>query len=83
MTMAQAVFGGLPAWLLEAYLLELGGRRGDDSGAVVGDGWRATLKPERGGAGHIGIARVTVTIEGDEASGVLTALRKKAQRGGG
>jgi hypothetical protein len=81
--MAQVVFGGMPAWLLEAYLLELGGRRDESSGAVVGDRWRATLKSGRDGAGGIHIARVTVTIEGDEASGVLAALRKKAQRGGG
>jgi Domain of unknown function (DUF1952) len=80
--MAEVVFGGVPVWLLEAYLVELGGSRAGEH-LVDGDGWRATLKAQSGGAGHIGIARVTVTIEGERAAGVLAALRKKAQRGGG
>jgi hypothetical protein len=81
--MPQVVFGGMPAWLLEAYLVELGGRRDEAGGAVDGDGWRATLAPVPGRGGGIAIARVTVTIEGEQAAAVLQALRKKAQRGGG
>jgi hypothetical protein len=81
--MPQVVFGGMPAWLLETYLVELGGRRVGDGGAVEGDGWRATLVQAPSGAGGIAIARVTVTIEGERASGAMAALRKKAQRGGG
>ncbi len=80
--MAQAVFGGMPAWLLQAYLVELGGRPSGEQ-EVKGDGWRATLTSERGGASGIGIGRVTVTIDGEQATSVLAALRKKAQRGGG
>lgn len=80
--MPRAVFGGMPVWLLETYLEELGGVRTLD-GVVAGDGWRATLVSARGGAGDIAIARVTVTIEGERAGGILEALRKKAQRGGG
>jgi hypothetical protein len=81
--MAEVVFGGMPAWLLEAYLVELGGRPTGDGGAVEGDGWRAKLESRRSGAGPVGIARVTVAIEGVRASAVMAALRKKAQRGGG
>jgi hypothetical protein len=79
---AEAVFGGVPAWLLRAYLVELGGRASSEE-AVQGDGWRATLTPGGDGAGGIRIARVTVKLEGEQAATVLAALRKKAQRGGG
>jgi hypothetical protein len=81
--MPQVVFGGMPAWLLEAYLVELGGSQADDGGAVEGDGWRATLLPAPGGRGGIDIGRVAVTIEGERAAEAMAALRKKAQRGGG
>jgi Domain of unknown function (DUF1952) len=81
--MPQVVFGGMPAWLLEAYLVELGGSQADDGGAVAGDGWRATLAQAPSGGGGIAIARVTVTIEGERAAEAMAALRKKAQRGGG
>jgi hypothetical protein len=79
--MAQVVFGGMPAWLLEAYLVELGGRT--DEGVVNGDGWQATLEARKPGRDAIGIGRVTVTIDGERASAVMEALRKKALRGGG
>jgi hypothetical protein len=81
--MPQVVFGGMPAWLLEAYLVELDGSRADDRGAVAGDGWQATLAQTPSGGGGIAIARVTVTIEGERAAEAMAALRKKAQRGGG
>jgi hypothetical protein len=78
--MPEIVFGGMPAWLLETYLVELGGTP-DGDGAVAGDGWRATLQARaRDG---IAIARVAVRIEGERADTVMVALRKKAQRGGG
>jgi len=77
---AEVVFGGMPAWLLETYLVELGGAPDGDA-AVAGDGWRATLEVRaRGG---ITIARVAVRVEGERADAVMAALRKKAQRGGG
>jgi hypothetical protein len=81
--MAEVVFGGMPAWLLEAYLVELGGRRAAAGGTVEGDGWLATLDSSRSNSSGVAIARVTVTIEGERAPMVLAALRKKAQRGGG
>ena len=77
--MVQVVFGGMPAWLLEAYLVELGGR--SDGGGVAGDGWRATLASARDPG--IAIGRVTVTVEGEHAQRVVEDLRRKAQRGGG
>lgn len=80
--MAEVVFGGVPAWLLEAYLVELGGSRAGEH-EVEGAGWRATLTARRGGADGIAITRVTVTVEGERAPAIMAALRKKAQRGGG
>jgi len=80
--MPEVVFGGMPAWLLEAYLIELGGERDGDA-VVRGDGWRATLTSTRNNRPGIAIARVTVSIEGEQAPAVLEALRKKARRGGG
>jgi hypothetical protein len=81
---AETVFGGMPQWLLEEYLLELGGARAGD-GAITGDGWRATLAARDAGPGHggAGIARIEVRIEGPAAGDMLAALRAKAQRGGG
>ncbi len=76
----EAVFGGVPAWLLRDYLLELGGRQ---AGAEVrGPGWTARLAASRD-PGVLGIARVTVSIEGPSAAQAMAALRVKAQRGGG
>ncbi len=77
----QVVFGGMPAWLLAAYLVELGGESIDDAAAVSGDGWHATIESRGGWTG--GIARISVTIEGERSAAVMEALRKKAQRGGG
>jgi hypothetical protein len=81
--MPQVVFGGMPVWLLEAYLAELGGSQAGDGGAVAGDGWRATLVQAPSGGGGIAIARVTVTIEGARAPEAMAALPNKALRGGG
>lgn len=80
--MPEVTFGGVPAWLLVAYLEELGGERhGEDT--VRGEGWTATLVRSKGGRGGITVGQVTVTIEGQAAEETMAALRKKAQRGGG
>jgi hypothetical protein len=80
--LAEVTFSGMPAWLLVAYLEELGGtREGEDE--VADERWSARLVRSKGGRGSIKIGRVTVTIEGEEAEGTMEALRKKAQRGGG
>ena len=78
--MPEVVFGGMPAWLLEAYLVELGGARTDDA-AVAGDGWRATVTPAP--ITPPAIARITVTIDGERGADILEQLRVKARRGGG
>ncbi len=76
----QATFGGIPAWLLRDYLLELGGRQVGEE--VHGPGWTARLAASRD-QGALGLARVTVAIEGPAAAEAMAALRAKAQRGGG
>ncbi len=78
--MPEVTFGGMPAWLLEDYLVEIGGVRTDDN-TVAGDGWRATLTPAP--TTPPAIARVTVKIEGPDADDAMRNLRSKAQRGGG
>ena len=78
----DVTFGGVPAWLLGDYLVDLGGQRSHDS-TVAGDGWRATLAAHPRPPGAHSVGRVTVTIEGPEAKRVMEELRRKAQRGGG
>jgi len=79
---AEITFSGVPAWLLIAYLVEMGG--GEDGNEVVrGDRWTARLTSGRRKVGSIAIGRVTVTIEGAAAEETMAVLRKKAQRGGG
>ncbi len=80
--MTEATFGGVPAWLLAIYLVELGGAQ-DGEEVVRGDGWEARLAPHPRTPGTFAIGRVTVTIEGAAAEETLAALRKKAMRGGG
>ncbi len=82
MTSAEATFSGVPAWLLAAYLIELGGAQKEDGG-VRGEGWTARLVPDKTRVGGFQVGRVTVSIEGPAAGETLAALRRKAQRGGG
>jgi hypothetical protein len=76
------VFGGVPAWLLAEYLVDLGGQRSGNE-AVQGDGWSATLQQAARPPGSLSIGRVTVTVEGPKAGELMRRLREKAQRGGG
>jgi len=78
----ERVFGGVPAWLLVEYLVELGGQKSDER-SIEGPGWTATATAAPRPAGGMGIGRVTVTIEGREAERVMEELRRKALRGGG
>ena len=78
----EVVFGGVPAWLLADYLVDLGGRRVSDE-LVAGDGWSATLQRADRPPGSLSIGRVTVTITGPRAALAMQQLRTKAQRGGG
>ncbi len=78
----QVTFGGVPAWLLTAYLVELGGAE-DGAGRLRGEGWTATLAEVAPEPGALRVGRVTVTIEGPAAAETMAALRRKAMRGGG
>lgn len=80
--MPEATFGGVPRWLLAAYLEELGGAPGDE-GTIRGDGWTARLHSHPREPGGLAPARVTVVLTGPRAARTLEALRKKAMRGGG
>ena len=46
---AEVTLSGVPAWLLAAYLEELGGIQ-DEAGGVRGEGWTAALAPRRRGS---------------------------------
>lgn len=80
--MHEATFGGVPTWLLIAYLEELGGQRRGER-VVEGAGWSAALIEEERPTGTLAVRRVTVRLAGPGAALVLEALRKKALRGGG
>ena len=78
----EVVFGGVPAWLLADYLVDLGGHRVSDD-LDEGEGWSATLQRAVRPPGSLSIGRVTVTITGPDSAPVMQQLREKAQRGGG
>ena len=78
----SATFGGLPVWLLGAYLLELGGVLVDGATAQ-GAGWTARLESQRRAVGSLSVSEVIATIDGPNAGELLEALRRKARRGGG
>lgn len=79
--MTEATFGGVPAWLLASYLVELGGAQ-DGVEVVRGDGWEARPAPHPRTPGAFAIGRVTVTVKGPVVDKTLAALRKKAMREG-
>jgi hypothetical protein len=79
---AEITFGGIPAWLLTAYLVEMGGAE-DGNETVRGERWTAKLASDKRRVGSIALGRVTVTIDGPAAEETMAVLRKKAQRGGG
>jgi hypothetical protein len=73
----EQLFGGVPAWLLADYLVDLGGKRiGDDvSRAKVGRRrWTAVARRSR----HW---RVTVTFDG-RGQRIMQQLRRRRSGGG-
>ena len=80
--MPEVVFHGVPVWLLHIYLAELGGAQDQDR-IVRGTGWTATLTADKLRIGSLEIGRVTVSLEGPAAEGIVDSLSKKAQRAGG
>jgi hypothetical protein len=75
----------IPIWLLREYLEQAGGTTGDD-GAVVGDGWTATLTQlddAAVGSLRIGVVRLAIGGDADAVARVETALEPRLLRGGG
>jgi len=78
------VVHGVPKWLLEEYLQELGGQLSGEN--IVGEGWVAEYRRiEDKKVGSIVIGRHLLEIDGDEASHhqLLPHLEMKLLRGGG
>ena len=76
---------GVPLWLLQEYLIELGGEvRGNQH--VEGDGWKADFyKIEDYKIGSIVIGRVHLELSGedDKLDELMPKLEIKLMRGGG
>jgi hypothetical protein len=76
---------GVPLWLLQEYLIELGGElKGDQH--VVGHGWNADFyKIENYKIGSIVIGRVRLELRGEDLilEKLVPKLEIKLMRGGG
>lgn len=75
----------LPLWLLEEYLVELGGIQ-QDGGIVQGEGWTARLEQVNDfqiGSLRVGQVHLEVHAETNAAEALLPALEKKLLRAGG
>jgi hypothetical protein len=76
---------GIPLWLLEEYLLELGAKR-LQPGLVVGEGWTARLEqlPDfQLGSLQVGQLRLEVQATPDAWQALQPMLEKKLLRAGG
>lgn len=76
---------GIPLWLLEEYLLELGARR-VQPGLVAGEGWTARLEqlPDfQLGSLRVGQLRLEVQATPDAWQALQPMLEKKLLRAGG
>ena len=76
---------GIPLWLLQEYLLEMGGQA-QGSGKVQGDGWTAQLvQLEDFCVGSLSVGQLRITVEGtaDGMRKLLPELEKKLLRAGG
>ena len=75
----------VPVWLMEEYLVELGGQV-SKSGQVDGPGWQAVYyKIDDFKLGSISVGRVRLEISGDELAleQLIPRLEQKLMRGGG
>jgi hypothetical protein len=81
--MIALTFRGVPVWLLQAYLRDLGGH--DDGEAMVGPGWRITFTARKVRVGSLTLGEVVVRLDGDESviGPLADVVRAKAMRGGG
>lgn len=76
---------GIPLWLLQEYLEEMGGIP-DKEGVVLGRDWRALLIPmEPFKVGSLRVGQVQLEIKGSltELDRLKTELERKLMRGGG
>lgn len=76
---------GIPLWLLEEYLLDLGGQK-IEPGHVVGQGWAASLTQlEDFRVGSLVVGQVGLEVEGspEDMAVLLPQLEKKLLRAGG
>jgi len=75
---------GIPLWLMQDYLVELGGVVEED-GRVLGNGWTATLtKLEPFRLGSLRVGQVELILEGDPQTlaEFKPLLEKKTMRAG-
>lgn len=75
----------MPLWLLQEYLLELGGQMSQE-GQVIGDGWRATLaQMDDFQIGSVIVGQVRLEVHANEQAmqSLLPLLEKKLIRAGG
>lgn len=81
----ERILRSLPLWLLQEYLVELGGDKIED-GSVLGDGWTARLEQIEDfqvGSLKVGQVYLDVEIDLDKAQGFVLELEKKLLRAGG
>lgn len=81
----ERILRSLPLWLLQEYLVELGGDKIEDR-RVRGDGWTARLEQIEDlqvGSLKVGQVYLDVEIDLDKAQGFVLELEKKLLRAGG
>ncbi len=81
----KRILRSLPLWLLQEYLVELGGDKIEDR-RVRGDGWTARLEQIEDlqvGSLKVGQVYLDVEIDLDKAQGFVLELEKKLLRAGG
>lgn len=75
----------LPVWLLQEYLIELGGKLEED-GSVHGHGWRAQIRQLddfQVGSLKVGQVHLKVKAVDDVVDDLMPVLEKKLLRAGG
>ncbi len=79
------IITGIPLWLVQEYIEELGGRLGSD-GWLRGEGWQARLtQVEDQRVGSLRVGRVGLELEGQAPAleSLQAALNKRLLRAGG
>jgi molybdopterin synthase sulfur carrier subunit len=79
------VLRSMPVWLLQEYLIEIGGQP-DDNGGYYGEGWSATIeKMENYTIGSLSVGQVRLIFAGEPLALCVTLprLEEKMMRAGG